>query len=137
MKTKLFVRILWALLFATTKPASATHIVGGELYYRYLGNNDYEIRLTVYRDCYNGIPPFDDPAYVGVWDSANNLIMEVAMSPNDSATVPSTINSPCFQPPGGICVRVANYYAIVNLPPIPGGYQLAYQRCCRNQTILN
>lgn len=137
MKTKLFVRILWALLFATTQPASATHIVGGELYYRYLGNNDYEIRLTVYRDCYNGIPPFDDPAYVGVWDSANNLIMEVAMSPNDSATVPSTINSPCFQPPGGICVRVANYYAIVNLPPIPGGYQLAYQRCCRNQTILN
>jgi hypothetical protein len=115
MKSKLFVRALLLLLFATSLSASATHIVGGELYYRYLGNDDYEIRLTVYRDCYNGIPPFDDPAYVGIWDFANNLVMEVAMSPNDSATVPSTINSPCFQPPTGICVRVANYYAIVNL----------------------
>jgi gliding motility-associated-like protein len=126
---------IFLLFFA--KPVSSTHIVGGEIYYSYLGNDNYEIRLTVYRDCFNGIPPFDDTAYVGIWDASNNLIMQLAMSPNDSTTVPSTINSPCFIPPTGICVRVANYYAIVNLPSIPGGYQLAYQRCCRNQTILN
>lgn len=131
-------RFLIALLFNfITFGSHATHIVGGELYYTYLGNNQYEIRLTVYRDCFNGIPPFDDPAYVGIWDSNNNLIMEVPMSPNDSATVPSIINSACMQAPNNICVRVANYYAIVNLPPIPGGYQLAYQRCCRNGTIQN
>ena len=135
LQRKLLLFLLFTLgVFAKSE---ATHIVGGELYYNYLGNDNYQIHLTVYRDCFNGVPPFDDPAYVGIWDAANNLIMEVALSPNDSATVPSIINSPCFQPPGGICVRVANYYAIVNLPPIPGGYQLAYQRCCRNQTILN
>jgi gliding motility-associated-like protein len=117
--------------------STATHIVGGELYYSYLGGNQYQIQLTVYRDCFNGIPPFDDPAYVGIWDSNNNLIMEVPMSPNDSATVPSIINSNCMLPPTNICVRVANYYATVTLPPIPGGYQLGYQRCCRNSTILN
>jgi len=116
---------------------SATHIVGGELYYTYQGNNQYLIQLTVYRDCFNGIPPFDDPAYVGIWDSNHNLIMEVPMSPNDSATVPSIINSNCVLPPSNICVRVANYYATVTLPPIPGGYQLGYQRCCRNGTIQN
>ncbi|MFM7080153.1 MAG: PKD domain-containing protein [Bacteroidota bacterium] len=125
------------ILLLATMQSLATHIVGGELYYTYLGNNQYEIRLTVYRDCFNGVPPFDDPAYVGIWDASNNLIMEVPMSPNDSATVPSIINSACMQPPTNICVRVANYYATVSLPPIPGGYQLAYQRCCRNGTIQN
>ncbi len=84
------------LVLLSTMESFATHIVGGELYYTYLGNNQYEIRLTVYRDCFNGVPPFDDPAYVWIWDSNNNLIMEVPMSPNDSATVPSIINSACM-----------------------------------------
>ncbi len=115
----------------------ATHIVGGELYYQYLGNNLYQIRLTVYRDCYFGVPPFDNPASVGIFDANNQLIQSINMLVNDSSTVPPTVNSPCFIPPTDVCYRVANYYATVSLPPAPGGYQLAYQRCCRNQTILN
>lgn len=115
----------------------ATHIVGGELYYQYLGNNLYQIRLTVYRDCWFGVPPFDNPASVGIFDANNQLVQSINMLVNDSSTVPPTVNSPCFIPPTDVCYRVANYYATVSLAPAPGGYQLAYQRCCRNQTILN
>ena len=45
----------------------ATHIVGGEMNYSCLGNNQYEISLTIFRDCYNGNPAawFDDPAAIG------------------------------------------------------------------------
>ncbi|MFN5324348.1 MAG: PKD domain-containing protein [Bacteroidota bacterium] len=138
----MFKRIIRTILvsFALLTPivSEATHIVGGELYYTYLGNNNYEIRLTVYRDCFYGVPPFDEPAYVGVWDANNNLVNTLYLYTNgDSSTVPPIINSPCFIPPTNVCYRVANYRTTVNLPPIAGGYQLTYQRCCRNQTILN
>jgi gliding motility-associated-like protein len=115
----------------------ATHIVGGEMNYRYLGNNDYEIRLTVYRDCFNGIPPFDDPAALGIFDANNNLLNTVYMVYTGSTPLVPTINSPCLIPPTNICYERTTYVDIVNLPPIPGGYQLVYQRCCRNNTIVN
>lgn len=128
---------LFILLSMASFAVRGTHIVGGELYYKYLGNNQYQLQLTVYRDCYNGVPPFDFPAYVAVWDASNNLITSINLFPNDSATVPPIINSPCFIPPTNVCYRVCNYYGTITLPPRPGGYQLAYQRCCRNQTIIN
>jgi len=116
----------------------ATHIVGGELNYRYLGNNVYRISLTVYRDCYNGIPPFDDPASVGIFNAlTNTLIREKLFSFIELDTVPPTVNGPCFVPPVDICYERTTYTDTVILPPSPGGYILSYQRCCRNNTILN
>src|SRR5690606_2022774 len=54
--------------------AFATHIVGGEITYRCLGNNRYEIILTVYRDCFYGDPKagFDDPAWIGFYRNLDN-----------------------------------------------------------------
>ena len=46
----------------------ATHIVGGEIYYDKLSGNQYKITLKVYRDCINGVPPLDNPAFVTVFD---------------------------------------------------------------------
>ncbi|MFM7015903.1 MAG: PKD domain-containing protein [Bacteroidota bacterium] len=116
----------------------ATHIVGGELNYQYLGNNVYRIWLTVYRDCYNGVPPFDNPASVGVFDAGNNaLVFERLLPRNPSDTIPSTINSPCFIPPTNVCYERTTYSDTITLPPNSQGYILSYQRCCRNVTILN
>jgi gliding motility-associated-like protein len=134
MKKLLFIFIFLGLLIPTTK---ATHIVGGELNYLYLGNNEYEIRLTVYRDCWNGVPPFDDPAALGVFDTNNVLLQTIYMDFVFLDTLPLTINSPCVLPPTNVCYEVTTYIDTITLPPIPGGYQLAYQRCCRNMTILN
>jgi gliding motility-associated-like protein len=116
----------------------STHIVGGEMNYKSLGNGDYEITLIVYRDCYNGQAPFDDPASIGVFDSNNNLVTSFEMYLNNPIeNIPNVINSPCLIPPTNVCYEVARYTEVVNLPPIAGGYQLAYQRCCRNHTIIN
>lgn len=131
---KLTVLVLFSLLFTEAK---ATHIVGGELYYDYLGNNDYLVTLKVYRDCINGQAPFDNPASVGVYDVNGNLIQNLQLSLPGFTTLPVSLNNPCYQPPGGVCVEEAIYITTVNLPPIPGGYTLCYQRCCRNATILN
>jgi gliding motility-associated-like protein len=131
-------RLLFVLFFGLlTSGLYATHIVGGEIYYDCLGNNNYLITLKVYRDCFNGQAPYDNPASVGVFDVNGNLIQNLQIPFPGSTLVPPTINSPCYQPPGNVCVEEAIYTYTVNLPPIPGGYVLTYQRCCRNGTILN
>ena len=38
---------------------------------------------------------------------------------------------------GDVCVHTTTYKDTIELPFIAGGYILAYQRCCRNKTILN
>lgn len=116
----------------------ATHIVGGEIGYRCLGNNTYEITLRVYRDCYYGaaLAPFDDPASIGVFDRNGVLIRNlfVAKVGNDTLT---NIIDPCIQNAGTVCVHTTMYRTIIELQPRAGGYHFVYQRCCRNETIQN
>ena len=66
---------LFGILLLGFSNSKATHIVGGELNYECLGNDTYEISLTVFRDCFNGNPNayFDDPASIGIFDVNNNL----------------------------------------------------------------
>jgi hypothetical protein len=136
MKLKIFLIFsLFSVLF--TNDLKATHIVGGEIYYLNLGNNVYEIRLVVYRDCWTGIPDFDDPAAVGIFDSQNNFVDSIMMKFKSKSFIPPHTNDPCIIPPANICYEVTTYIDTISLPPIKGGYQISYQRCCRNNTILN
>ncbi|MES2565917.1 MAG: PKD domain-containing protein [Bacteroidota bacterium] len=94
--------------------------------------------MKVYRDCFNGIPPFDSPAFFTIFDMFGNPVTDFQISPNSIIAVPPTNNSPCAPTSSGnACVEEAIYEKIINLPPITGGYYIAYQRCCRNGTILN
>jgi gliding motility-associated-like protein len=126
-----------ALLIAT--PLRATHIVGGELGYTCLGDNQYELRLIIYRDCENGNPDayFDDPASIGVFDVNNVLLQDIRIDLMGDDTLAPVLNDECLVVPPDVCVHTTTYRTVVELLPRPGGYQLAYQRCCRNQTIAN
>jgi gliding motility-associated-like protein len=117
----------------------ATHIVGGEMNYTCLGNDQYEITLTIFRDCFNGNPNawFDDPASIGVFNTNNLLIQEILIPLMGNDTLVPVLSGECLVVPPNVCVHTTTYSTIVELPPIPGGYQLAYQRCCRNETIFN
>lgn len=129
--------ILPCLLLMTIGKVRATHIVGGEMTYECLGNDQYRITLTVFRDCFNGEPPFDDPASVGAFDINGNLMFELLLPFTGSDTLEPVLSGNCFVVPPNVCVEQTQYKGIINLPPIPGGYFLSYQRCCRNFTILN
>ena len=134
-KTALIIGLfVWAVV-----PSMATHIVGGDLHYECLGNNEYLIVLKVYRDCQTGISNFDDPACVGIFNSNGLLIMNVQMPLADAVVTLLDVNTgnPCLEPPEGICVQEAVYDAVVTLTVPAGGLTLAYQRCCRNTTIIN
>jgi gliding motility-associated-like protein len=117
----------------------ATHIVGGEMNYTCLGDDQYEITLTVYRDCFYGDPNayFDDPASIGIFDVNNVLIQQILVPLMGDDTLAPVLTDECLVVPPDVCVHTTTYSTTVTLPPIIGGYQLAYQRCCRNQTIAN
>ncbi len=135
---KLIHRFLFALLTVFCFfQAQATHIVGGELNYKNLGSNNYEIRITIYRDACVGQVGFDDPGSLGIFDSSNNLIFQYFMTPRDSGDVPPILYDPCTDVPVFFCYKYCHYIDTINLPPQVGGYQLVYQRCCRNQNIVN
>ncbi|MEM1214696.1 MAG: PKD domain-containing protein, partial [Bacteroidota bacterium] len=127
------------LLFCLPQKVQATHIVGGEMGYTCLGDNRYEIRLTIYRDCFFGNPDayFDDPASIGVFDVNNQLLQDIRVDLMADDTLSPVLTNECLVIPPDVCVHTTTYRTTVELLPRPGGYQLAYQRCCRNQTINN
>ncbi len=117
----------------------AAHIVGGEIYYDYLGNNQYEITLVVYRDC-ESTTPFDDNASLGVFETASGDLYDsfsMSLGNADVNNMPPILQNPCNLLPPQVCIEQAIYTITVNLPPISGGYTLAYQRCCRGNGIDN
>lgn len=124
------------LLFVLPFGLYATHIVGGEMNYRSLGNNNYEITLKVYRDCINGQVGFDDPASVGIFDRDGNLVKELLLPFVGSQPVTNPLNA-CFTSSSPVCVETSSYVTTVTLSPKVGGYRFVYQRCCRNKTINN
>jgi len=142
MKQALQYAVLAAAALAFLTPqARATHIVGGEMTYTCLGNNQYQITLTIFRDCFYGSPGawFDNPASIGVFDAGNNYLYQilVPLEPMLNDTLDPDLGSECFVVPPDVCVHTTTYTTTALLPFQPGGYQLVYQRCCRNQTIVN
>ncbi len=132
--------ITFILLAVMPLSLQATHIVGGEMTYKCLGNDQYEIKLTVFRDCFNGIPWFDNPAAIGVFSNETNLLLNNILVPLDpmlNDTIDPTLDDDCLAIPPNVCVNTTTYTTTVFLPFIPGGYHLVYQRCCRNNTIVN
>lgn len=115
--------------------AQATHIVGGEIYYTCLGGNQYEIVLKVYRDCFNGQAPFDNPANLFIYEG-NSLHTTLTASPTIT-NIPVVIDNPCLVAPPNVCVEEGLYTFTTTLPPSTTGYTMVYQRCCRNHSVVN
>lgn len=115
----------------------ASHIVGGDIYYDYLGGNNYRFVISLYRDCLSSGAQFDSPLYLAVYNQDNFLIDNIQVPFPGSTILPVVFNNPCVTPPTNICTEVAVYTTVVNLPPAIGGYNISYQRCCRGPNISN
>ena len=129
--------ILLLILSLNLFSSNASHIVGGDIYYDYLGNNNYKFYISVFRDCLSTGADFDSPLQLAVYNQNNQLIQNVAVPYPGSSNVPIVFNNPCVTPPTNICTENAIYTTIINLPVSPGGYNITYQRCCRGPNITN
>jgi len=129
--------ILLLLLSLNLFSSNASHIVGGDIYYDYLGNNNYKFYISVFRDCLSNGAAFDSPLPLAVYNENNQLIQNISVPYPGSSNVPIVFNNPCVTPPTNICTENALYTTIINLPVSPGGYNITYQRCCRGPNISN
>lgn len=120
----------------------ASHMIGGDITYRCLENNRFEITLTLFQDCLSGQPTAiaqDDPAFYSIYTGGPNP------TPYESGSVPSsstTIVDPnfsneCINNYPQTCLRKQVFTFVTMLAPSSTGYYIVYQRCCRNATINN
>jgi gliding motility-associated-like protein len=131
---------LFLILNCCPQSIYATHIVGGEMNYRCLGNDQYEVSLTIFRDCDTGVPWFDGPASIGVFDGQTNVLIANQLVNLNNAindTLDIYLPDSCLIVPNNVCIHTTTYTDTIILPFSLGGYTLAYQRCCRNQDIAN
>lgn len=138
----------------TYAPLQATHVAGGTMTYKCLGNDRYEISMEFRRDCINGdeSAPFDSLATFGVYDSNFDLIsfsvadtntpgvdqagrFQIPLTTND--TLNEILTTECNVISGDVCIQTTTYKTVIRLPFKTGGYNIVYQRCCRNMTLNN
>jgi gliding motility-associated-like protein len=125
------------ILFFISKNLNATHLIGGEMNYQYKGTDQYDISLSIYRDCYLGQAPYDVPAYILVYDGLGAFVGYFSVDGEPEVKLPVEISDECYKAPPNICVEKKIYNFSGSLPKNSTGYYLSYQRCCRNNSILN
>ncbi len=133
----LFVSLSLSLLIPAN--LSAFHIIGGEITYTCLGNNQYRINLNVYRDCAGEGADFDNPAFLHIYDGNGNQVTspleEFAgnqgnIQPNEDICVETF--------PTEVCVQSASYEYLWSAPTnVTYPVTIAYQRYSRNITLQN
>jgi len=140
MKTIIKLAFLLCLTFPI-KDIKSLHIIGGEITYECLSNDQYRFTMNIYRDC-SSVPgaPFDNPAVISVFtfNGQTPSLFANLQIPLDSINVlQPPVNNVCFQTPQTICAEFGAYVWDMSLPSSQGPYVVAYQRCCRNATINN
>lgn len=132
---------LFAILIATLSPSqtNATHAVGADIKYRWLGGNNYQFFVQFYRDC-NGIyPPSQitfniSSASCGV--NQNYSMPLVSSGGLEIAPICTLGVSTCN---GGSVFGMQEFLYRVNitLPANCADWVFSYYTCCRNNAITN
>ncbi len=127
MKKLLFCMLLGAAAFG----AKATHLMGGDLIVTNVGPNQFEVRLTEYRDTL-GIPLYtQETVDIYSYDATTNAYtLDTSLQIAHNVAL-STSLIPSF--PYGVEIGV--YNDTITLPA--GQYRMVMSSCCRNAAIMN
>ncbi|WP_132055882.1 PKD domain-containing protein [Pseudocnuella soli] len=136
--------------FLSALGAFASHIVGGEMYYEYLGpgaapnTHKYRITLRLFRDELCAAPCADMPpnVWIGVFDNGTgrqypgpNQYTEVIKGNENPISIGNPL--PCVVNPPALSYNAADYSYTIDLPINAKGYTAAYQTCCRVNPMNN
>ncbi|MBS3914175.1 MAG: hypothetical protein KG003_06725 [Bacteroidetes bacterium] len=124
------------LLFFSFSQAKSSHVAGGNISYKYLGNNQYQIYWTIIRDC-RGIG-LDSPE-LGVYGGTNggNSCFQTKLNGNrisitDISPRCSTSNAPCKpqNTPSGEGFESHVYTYTIDISKSPFAENIAKSTCC-------
>ena len=140
-------KLLCVGLILMASQGNASHIVGGEIQYKYLGGNKYKLIFKIYRDCSSSTQFDGDTSsqltgkfYFGIFEGRvdNNIFPETSrgLMLKFKKTILPVIVHRCLQA-NNSCVEDGIYETEIELPKNDAGYTIIHQRCCRNDDILN
>ncbi len=125
---------LGTLLFFSSE-ASASHSMGLDLTYRCVGNNQYEINLTFYRDCNGiGVPQTTNVNWAAVCGSGSVRLSQVSMQ-EITPSCPGIVGTACNGGNGVYGIEEYKFQGILTLPVGCSNVTLSYSNCCRNNAI--
>lgn len=129
------------LLLALSLTIRASHITGGEMYYRYIGISNgvyqYEVTLKLFQRCGSG-RQFPNPTIISIFDkTTNNRVIDLTVPITNTTNISITNPDPCITNPPAVCYDVAFYTFPVSLPASAQGYVLASQVNFRINGINN
>lgn len=133
---KFFTSIFFIFLLGISE-LYGNHLVGGDISYKCVGANKFEIILNVYRDGLSGGADFDDPATISIINRDNNQIAYRSVNLLSKSVLPNNDLGPCANNPPQLKLELGVYKTSVTLPLNTKGYSIVYQRCCRNSNIVN
>ncbi|MDC0467453.1 PKD domain-containing protein [Bacteroidia bacterium] len=132
--------LIIVFIFLSSYLANATHVIGGNVGYKYLKTNTYEISIDLFLDCFNGIPAAledDKEIIVAFYDAkTNELINYDEIQVNELTTISKTDYN-CLEYSPNSCIRAYKFYYTKQINPGANGVYVVFQRCCRNRTIKN
>lgn len=123
--------LFWGLAICFSRLTKASHIIGGEMTYRWLAGNTYEIKLQLYQECASQV---DDTVSIGIFNNDNDALYDsvYAIHPTVSSLQYYGPTAPCFSLPV-ICGNIVEYITTITLPSRTGGYYIVWESCCRGQ----
>jgi hypothetical protein len=126
---------LFLILLLFPLMSKATHLIGGNIQYRCLGGNDYEINLYLYSDC-NAIN-VPNTAFINAnsLSCASNLNFQLnKLSTTDVTAICSSQPSACDGGTGSFGYHLHHYSDTVTITANCADWVLSYSTCCRYGT---
>jgi len=127
----------------------SAHIIGGQMSYGLISYNSdsteasYRIEFTLYRDAIGGGANFDpaDLAFFGIYEEIAHENWVLVTEFNGIAPTPvitlDTGADDCASALAGVAIEKASYIFEITLPISDNTYMVAYQRCCRSESVIN
>jgi gliding motility-associated-like protein len=133
--------LLIGILLGCVTSATADHITGGEVYYKFVGTNggglyDYDVTVRIFMRCNSG-RQFQNPATFSIFHKASGArYKDYDVFVDHIQTLSETSDDPCITNPPTVCYEVGYYQFRVSLPG-SAAYLIATQVMFRIDGISN
>lgn len=137
------------VFFIAFSDVFASHIVGGEVFYTYLGpgssfgTSRYTVTMRLFTECGQACgggtsvacPP--SSVIIGIFTNAApyNRVMNITLPRTSLPQIRLTTYPPCITQTPTVCYQVNTYSTQVELTNTATGYRMSYQNCCRRGTL--
>ncbi|PSL50153.1 gliding motility-associated-like protein [Chitinophaga niastensis] len=124
--------------------AHASHIIGGQVYYKYKSRTGnlitYTVSMKLYRICGSGARIAEMPTtiYLASFDKSDNSFIASYRIDRSNFQIKTLAQvDPCIVNPPPACFQVGLFETDITLPVNAEGYTIAFQSCCRDPFMMN